>query len=183
MAADSRSTSGSYVANRSNDKLWPLAKNIVACKSGSAADTQFILGHISKLLSQFQMEYQGVIPVKVAATLMAKFIYKYKNHFSAGLIIGGVDEEGSSVYSVRDGSAIKQDFLTGGSGSVFLTGFSDMNYNENFSKQNAIVFAKTAISLAINRDNSSGGGIRLIDITNEGFTRHDFSFNELEYQN
>lgn len=39
LGADCRSTSWNYVANRSNDKLYPLAKNIVAAKCGSAADT------------------------------------------------------------------------------------------------------------------------------------------------
>jgi 20S proteasome alpha/beta subunit len=58
--------------------LYPLAKNIVAAKAGSAADTQFILGTVVKYLAQFGMEYQGTIPVKVAATLAAKLTYEYK---------------------------------------------------------------------------------------------------------
>lgn len=183
MGADCRSTSGSYVANRSNDKLYPLAKNIVAAKCGSAADTQFILGTVVKYLSQFQMEYQGLVPVKVAATLAAKITYKYKDYFSAGLIIAGVDEEGPSVYSVSSGSVIKQPLVTKGSGSVFMSAFLDANYNSNFNKQTGIEFCKTAISYAINRDNSSGGGVRVVDITKDGYTRHEFSFNELQNQN
>ena len=41
LAADSRTSSGIYVANRVADKIWPISKNIFALKSGSAADTQF----------------------------------------------------------------------------------------------------------------------------------------------
>jgi 20S proteasome subunit beta 1 len=163
--------------------LYPLAKNIVAAKCGSAADTQFILGVVVKQLSQFQMEYQGVIPVLVAATLVSKLTYKYKDYFSAGLIIAGVDEQGPSVYSVAYGHLIKQKIVSMGSGSGFIQGFLDTNYSSNLNKENAIKLVKAAISLAINRDNSSGGGVRIADITKEGFKRYEFSFNELDFQN
>ena len=182
LGADCRSTSGSYVANRSNDKIYPLAKNIVACKAGSAADTQFILGTVVKYLTQFSMEYQGLIPVKVAATLAAKLTYQYKDYFSAALIIGGVDDEGSHVYSVGYGSMIPQKMTCSGSGSFFISGFMDMNYQPTFNKDQAINFIKTAISLAINRDNSSGAGVRICDINKDGFERYEYSFNELQYQ-
>lgn len=128
------------------------------------------------------MEYNDVIPVKVAAQLAAKITYQYKDYFSAALIIGGVDNEGSHVYSISYGSMIRQNMVTSGSGSFFIAGFMDMNYQPNFNKQNAIEFVKTSISLAINRDNSSGGGVRICDITKDGFTRTDYSFNELNYQ-
>jgi 20S proteasome subunit beta 1 len=78
---------------------------------------------------------------------------------------------------------IKQKITSTGSGSVFIAGFMDVNYNENFNKQSAIEFVKTSISLAVNRDNSSGGGVRVVDITEDGFVRHEFSFNELGFQN
>ena len=43
LAADGRTSSGQYVANRVADKIWPLTSNIFALKCGSAADTQFLL--------------------------------------------------------------------------------------------------------------------------------------------
>jgi len=183
LGADCRSTSGSYVANRTNDKIYPLAKNIVACKAGSAADTQFILGTVVKYLTQFSLEYQGVIPVKVAANLAAKITYEYKDYFSASLIIGGVDDEGSHIFSINSGSIIPQKITASGSGSFFISGFMDSNYQPNFNKDRAINFVKTSISLAINRDNSSGGGVRICDITKDGFNRIEFSYNELDFQN
>lgn len=183
LGADCRSTSGTYVANRTNDKIYPLAKNIVACKAGSAADTQFILGTVVKYLTQFSLEYQGVIPVKVAANLAGKITYEYKDYFSASLIIGGVDDEGQHIYSINSGSIIPQKITSSGSGSFFISGFLDLNYQPNFNKEQAINFVKTSISLAINRDNSSGGGIRICDVTKEGFKRYEFSYNELDFQN
>jgi 20S proteasome subunit beta 1 len=43
LGADSRTTTGAYIANRVTDKLTPLyADSIYCCRSGSAADTQAI---------------------------------------------------------------------------------------------------------------------------------------------
>lgn len=42
IGADSRTTTGSYIANRVTDKLTPLHDRIFCCRSGSAADTQAV---------------------------------------------------------------------------------------------------------------------------------------------
>ena len=40
IGADSKTSMGSWVANRVTDKLTPVTDTIFACRSGSAADTQ-----------------------------------------------------------------------------------------------------------------------------------------------
>lgn len=40
VGADSRTTTGSYIANRVTNKLTPVHERIFCCRSGSAADTQ-----------------------------------------------------------------------------------------------------------------------------------------------
>lgn len=42
IGADSRTSTGGYVANRIADKLTQLSNKIYCCRSGSAADTQAI---------------------------------------------------------------------------------------------------------------------------------------------
>jgi len=42
IAADSRTSTGSYVANRVTNKLTQLHDTIYCCRSGSAADTQAV---------------------------------------------------------------------------------------------------------------------------------------------
>lgn len=42
IGADSRTSSGTYVANRVTDKLTRITDKIYCCRSGSAADTQAI---------------------------------------------------------------------------------------------------------------------------------------------
>ena len=42
IGADSRTTTGAYIANRVTDKLTKVTDYIYCCRSGSAADTQAI---------------------------------------------------------------------------------------------------------------------------------------------
>ncbi len=42
IGADSRTSSGVYVANRVSDKLTEISDHIFCCRSGSSADTQAI---------------------------------------------------------------------------------------------------------------------------------------------
>lgn len=46
LGADSRTSTGSYVANRVSDKIVPIHDYVWACRSGSAADTQAVSDHV-----------------------------------------------------------------------------------------------------------------------------------------
>jgi 20S proteasome subunit beta 1 len=42
LGADSRTSMGSYIANRVSKKITKITENIFVCRSGSAADTQAV---------------------------------------------------------------------------------------------------------------------------------------------
>lgn len=42
LGADTRVTTGTYISNRTSDKIAALADNVFLCRSGSAADTQLV---------------------------------------------------------------------------------------------------------------------------------------------
>lgn len=46
LGADSRTSTGSYVANRVSDKVVPIHDYVWACRSGSAADTQAVTDYV-----------------------------------------------------------------------------------------------------------------------------------------
>ena len=52
--ADSRTSTGTYVANRVSDKLVQLSDYIYCCRSGSAADTQALTDYVHYYLSQWR---------------------------------------------------------------------------------------------------------------------------------
>ena len=58
-----------------------------------------------------------------------------------------------------------------GSGTVFIKGYFDANYNPNMTLDQAKEFMKSVISLGVFRDSSSGGIIRMLTITKDGNER------------
>lgn len=67
-----------------------------------------------------------------------------------------------------------------GSGSTFIKGYFDANFNPDMTLEQAMDFMKSAISLAIYRDCSSGGIIRTIAITEDSVTRTFTPYNEFK---
>jgi 20S proteasome subunit beta 1 len=54
VCADSRTSTGTYVANRVSDKLVQLSEYIYCCRSGSAADTQTLTDYVHYFLNQWR---------------------------------------------------------------------------------------------------------------------------------
>ena len=183
LAADSRTSSGIYVANRVADKIWPISKNIFALKSGSAADTQFLLQTTKNYIAQFAVDYEDKPPVKVAARILQQYQYEYKDYLSASIILCGVDNlEGPCIYSVGlGGTTLKQNIAMSGSGSTYVFGYIDNNYKPNMTKQEAKDFLRNAVALAMYRDNHSGGTIRMLDITKDSVTRDYIPFDQIKF--
>ncbi len=98
----------------------------------------------------------------------------------AGIIVGGVDESGPHVYAIPlGGSVVEQPYTIGGSGSTYIYGYCDAHYREGMTKDECIAFATQCVSLAMSRDGSSGGLIRLAILTNEGVERQVISGSNL----
>ncbi|CCW65263.1 unnamed protein product [Phytomonas sp. EM1] len=164
LAADSRTSSGSYVVNRTSNKLTKLSKYIYCCRSGSAADTQALAERVSNYLESYQTEIEREVNVTTVANIFHKMCYMNRWRISAGIIVAGYDPiNGGSVYSIPSGgSCVKLDYALGGSGSIFLYSFFDANYKPGMSKEECLKFCQRAVAHAYSRDGSSGGLIRTI---------------------
>jgi 20S proteasome subunit beta 1 len=107
LGADSRTSTGMYVANRASDKITQLTDNVYVCRSGSAADTQVISDYVRYFLHQHTIQLGQPATVKVAANLIRLLAYQNKNMLQAGMIIGGWDKyEGGQIFSVPLGGTI-----------------------------------------------------------------------------
>lgn len=170
MGADSRTSTGTYVANRVSDKLSKVCENIYCCRSGSAADTQAISEIVKYYLSIHTMEMGTKPLVKTAAVMFRDLCYTNKDRLMAGIICGGWDaKDGGSIYSIPlGGSLVKSDVALGGSGSTYIQGYCDAYFKKGMGKEQCETFVKTAISHAMARDGSSGGVIRLVCIDKDG---------------
>lgn len=184
MGADSRTSTGSYVANRVSDKLTPVAENIFCCRSGSAADTQAIADIVKYYLDLHSIENDDETPlVKTAGTLFQDLCYSNKDRLMAGIIVGGWDRQnGGSIFSIPLGGAmVKAPFAIGGSGSTYTYAYCDANFKENMTKEEAQTFVKSCLSHAMARDGSSGGVIRMVTIDASGVERSFTPGNKLPY--
>jgi len=181
IGADSRTTTGAYIANRVTDKLTPVTDNIFCCRSGSAADTQAVADIVSYHLNFHKMETGEAPLVKTAANIFRELCYSYRDQLTAGIICAGYDkEDGGQVYTIPlGGMVMRQPFSIGGSGSTYIYGHVDATFKEGMTKEECCKFVSHALALAMFRDGSSGGIIRLAIITKDGIERRQILGNEL----
>ncbi|XP_047073092.1 proteasome subunit beta type-6-like [Lolium rigidum] len=181
LAADSRTSTGMYVANRASDKISQLTDNVYVCRSGSAADTQVISDYVRYFLHQHIIQSGQPATVKVASNLVRLLAYQNKSMLQAGMIVGGWDKyEGGQIYSVPlGGTILRQPFAIGGSGSSYLYGLMDHEWRDGMTQEEAEKFVVKVVSLAIARDGASGGVVRTVTINADGVKRSFYPGNKL----
>lgn len=181
MGADSRTTTGSYIANRVSDKITPIAENIWVCRSGSAADTQAVSDYVRWYLNMHSIELDEAPLVKTAALLVQQMCYHNKDRLLAGMIVAGWDAvEGGQVYQIPLGGLLhRADFAISGSGSSYITGHCDKQFKKGMTKEECLDFVTESLALAMARDGSSGGVVRTTVITKDGVARNMIPGNNL----
>jgi 20S proteasome subunit beta 1 len=70
LGADSRVSTGTYVANRTSDKIAQLSEHVYCCRSGSAADTQAISDVVRHMLQQLRCVRASLVDCCVVAGLI-----------------------------------------------------------------------------------------------------------------
>lgn len=175
LGADSRTTTGAYIANRVTDKLTQIHDTIYCCRSGSAADTQAVADMVKYYLQLYssQLAHDEKPTTNVVANIFQEICYNNKDNLTAGIICAGYDEKvGGSVYSIPLGGSLhEQEYAIAGSGSGFVYGWCNENFKPNMTKDETVKFIKTALSEAIKWDGSSGGVVRMVVLTKNGVER------------
>ena len=162
-----------YIGNRVSDKLEPIHHRIYCQRSGTSSHTETIAKIVRYYVDVQAQELGGLPPVASAANIMKSIIYQNAGSLSASMICSGWDPyKGYQIYSVNQaGFRQEGDWALSGSGSTYIYGYFDANFNPNMSLEEAKEFIKSAISLACYRDSSSGGVIRMCSITEGGCER------------
>lgn len=175
LGADSRTSTGTYIANRVSDKLTQIHDTIYCCRSGSAADTQAVADIVKYHLQMYAAQLPaGQTPTtEVAANVFQELCYNNKDNLLAGIICAGYDAANKgSVYSIPIGGSIhKQEYAIAGSGSTFIYGWCDRNFRADMEKDECVAFIKSALAEAIKWDGLSGGVVRMVVLTAAGVER------------
>jgi 20S proteasome subunit beta 1 len=79
LGADSRTTTGAYIANRVTDKLTQVHDTIWCCRSGSAADTQAVADIVQYHLGMYGVMNGEAPTTQTAAALFQELCYDNKD--------------------------------------------------------------------------------------------------------
>jgi 20S proteasome subunit beta 1 len=79
LGADSRTTTGAYIANRVTDKLTQVHDTIWCCRSGSAADTQAVADIVQYHLGMYGIMNNEPPTTQTAAALFQELCYDNKD--------------------------------------------------------------------------------------------------------
>ena len=170
VGADTRTSVSGYVSNRFAYKIVPILNQAVICRSGSAADTQYLADQTKWELQARDYRYQIRPTLSQLSRLLRSLMLESSHELTASLICAGYDREkrAGRIYSISpSGSLIEEEgFAVSGSGSTFILGYMDNTYRPNMSEDEGVAFVIKAVRLAMNRDGSSGGFVR-IHVLNE----------------
>ncbi|VEU41038.1 unnamed protein product [Pseudo-nitzschia multistriata] len=205
VGADTRTSAGGYVSNKFAYKINPIfrpdfedptevdesdepsrisssSSSCVLCRSGSAADTQWLAGLAKQRFQMRKLERPGYRP---SISEVAHFLrYQMRqgggeSQFQASLICAGYDSvtNGGQIFGVTPGGSLweEDNFCVSGSGSTILLGYLDdalqtakQNFASEYTEECAIALVTKLLRLSIARDGSSGGLVRLYVINRNG---------------
>lgn len=157
------------MADKNCEKIHYIAPNIYCCGAGTAADTEMTTLNISSQLELHRLNTKREARVATALTLLKQMLFKYQGHVGAALVLGGVDCNGSHLYTIHPhGSTDKLPFVTMGSGSLAAMAVFERFYKPNMAKQDAINLVAEAIKAGIFNDLGSGSNVDVTIITKDG---------------
>lgn len=169
LGADTRSTSGSTVADKNCEKIHFIAPNIYCCGAGTAADTENVTGMISSQLELHRYATGRASRVVTAMTLLKSHLFKYQGHVSAALVLGGVDHLGPHLFTVYPhGSTDSLPYCTMGSGSLNAMAVFEDGYKDDMTREEAMALVAAAIRSGVYNDLGSGSNVDLCIITPAG---------------
>jgi 20S proteasome subunit beta 5 len=173
VAVDSRSTMGSYIASQTVKKVIEINPYLLGTMAGGAADCSFWERELGRQCRLFELRNKERISVAAASKLLANIVYTYKDYgLSMGTMIAGWDKSGPTLFYVdNDGTRLKGQRFSVGSGSTYAYGVLDSGYRWDLSVEEAVELGRRSIFHATHRDAYSGGIINVYLIQKDGWKK------------
>lgn len=127
---------------------------LLGTMAGGAADCQFWLRNLGQQCRLHELAHKKRITLSAASKLLANTLYSYRGrNLSVGTMVAGWDPDGPGLYYCdSDGSRVKGQRFSVGSGSTYAYGVLDRGYDYNMDADTAIKLAQRAIFQATFRD-------------------------------
>ena len=179
LAADKRATAGNMIANKNVNKIFPIEQYMAITTAGTVSDIQLLLKLIKAELRLKRIRTGKKIDVSSAANLLAGMVYSNIRKMSmipgiSHFIFAGHDHTGHHIYDIYpDGSMAEiDDYITSGSGSVFVFGVLETLYKQGMTLEEGKSLAIKAMNASLQRDSASGNGVDIVTIDNSGIFKH-----------
>ncbi|KNZ45017.1 proteasome subunit beta type [Puccinia sorghi] len=179
VAVDSRATAGSYIAS-----VIEINPFLLGTMAGGAADCQYWETYLGIQCRLHELRNKSRISVAAASKYLSNLVYSYKGMgLSMGTMICGWDGSGPALYYVdSDGTRMKGDVFSVGSGSTFAYGVLDQGYHWDLSVDDALELGRRSIYAAGHRDAFSGNTLNLYHVKQDGWHFiNNYDFNKLHY--
>ncbi|CAB4399280.1 N-terminal nucleophile aminohydrolase [Rhizophagus irregularis] len=171
VAVDSRASAGSFIATQTVKKVIEINPYLLGTMAGGAADCIFWQRELGRRCRLYELRNKERISVAAASKLLANMVYAYKGMgLSMGTMVAGWDKTGPSIFYIdSDGTRLKGDLFSVGSGSPFAYGVVDSGFDYDLSVQEAIELGRRSIYHAAHRDSASGGSINVYHVKQDGW--------------
>jgi proteasome beta subunit len=174
LASEQRATMGNFIASKTAKKVYQIDDLVGMTIAGSVGDAQQLVRLVNVESQLYKMRRNESMTIKGIATLMSNFLNANRYYpMMVQLLIGGVDKNGPSIYSLDPlgGSIEEARIAATGSGSPMAYGVLEDKYKEDVTVKEGLDLAIRAIHNATKRDSASGENIDVVVITKGEFRR------------
>lgn len=173
IAVDSRASMGSYIGSQKVRKVIEINEYLLGTMAGGAADCMFWERRLAMWCKLYELRHGERVPVSAASQYLANMITQYKGYgLSMGTMVAGWDKSGQGLFYVDDdGTRLKGELFSVGSGSTYAYGILDTKYKYDMTREEAINLGREAIYHATHRDAGSGGVVRVYNIIKDGWEK------------
>ncbi len=183
LATEKRATMGTMIASKKAKKVYQIADRIGMTTAGGVGDAQQLARVMRVECNLFEIRRSKPMTVAAVSTLLSNYLHQ--NRFApyyVQLMVGGIDETGSSIYSVDalGGASREEEIVATGSGSPFAYGLLEDQYRPDMDEKEAMDLAVRSLKTAMRRDSASGEGISVVVITKDKY--EEISENSTEPQ-
>lgn len=172
LATEKRATMGYMIASKKAKKVYQVADRIGMTTAGGVGDAQQLARLMTVECNLYQIRRSRPITVGASATLLSNYLNQNRYFpYYVQLLVGGIDENGPSVYSVdaMGGATREEEIVATGSGSPMAYGVLEDRYKAEMTEDEAIELAVRGLKSAIKRDAGSGEGIHVVVITKDKY--------------
>jgi proteasome beta subunit len=182
LAAEKRVAYQLYLMSKSGKKVYLILDKMGLASAGLMADMQTLARIIEAEMRLYELD-SGISPkVQTVAKTLSYILYERRLFpYYAEILVGGIDEEGSHLYTLDPiGAIIEDNYSALGSGTQLAISIIEAEYKPDMKVEDAKTLAIKALYAAMKRDASSGDGVDVLVISKDKTYEQTYSVGDIE---